>query len=112
MTLDAAHVSPDGILRFVIMRDDDNVSLGFDGYVWHTHSDLLAVSYGVSEQTAVARFVEDLLNDRVIIVVSRVAGSIRDVWVTDDPASELLYKTEEEDIEFRFWSGRPWRANQ
>jgi hypothetical protein len=111
MGTDAEYISPDGLLRFIIERGDDDVSLGFAGSEWHTHADLLAESLGVSEQEAVARFVEDLLKDRAIIAVSRVGGVIREVSVTDDPASELRYKPEEEDIEFRYWSGHAWQAS-
>ncbi len=54
---------------------------------------------------------EDLIDDRAIIAVSRVGGKIHDVWITDDPLSEMRYKPEEEDIKFRHWSGRPWHAS-
>ncbi len=111
MDLVAEYISSDGILRFIIERDGDDVSLGFAGYAWHTHADLLAASFGVPEQVAIARFVEDLLNDRSVIAVSRVGGKVQDVWITDDPVSELRYKPEEEAIEFRYWSGRPWQAS-
>ena len=110
MTLNAEYLSPDGILRFIVWRDDNDVSLGFAGYSWHTHADLLVGAYGASEQIAVARFVEDLLSDRAIIAVSRAEGVTRDVWIADDPILELRYKPEEEDIVFRYWSGRRWQA--
>ena len=111
MNLPAEHISPDGMLRFVIERDDNDVSLGFSGFSWHTHADLLVGAYGATEQVAVARFVEELLNDCVVIALTRVRGVVQDVWVTDDPVSELRYNTEEEDIEFRYWSGRGWQAS-
>jgi hypothetical protein len=105
------HVSPDGILRFVIRRDDEDVSLGFTGYSWHTHADVLAATYQTTADAAVTDFVEALLNDRSIIAVSKVAGIIQDVWITDDPDSDLRYKPEAEEIEFRYWSGQPWQAS-
>ena len=111
MGIEAEQISPDGLLRFIIERDDEDVSLGFAGMQWHTHADLLAGACGVSEQEAIDRFVGDLLGDRSVIAVSRVGGVIRDAWVTDDPTSELRYKPEEEEIEFRYWSGRPWQAS-
>ena len=110
MDLAAEHISPDGILRFVIERDDTDVSLGFAGHAWHTHADILAASSGAPEGEAVARFVGDLLNDRSVIAVSRVGVVVQDVWITDDPASELRCKPQGEEIEFRYWSGRPWQA--
>jgi len=111
MSIEAEYISPDGLLRFIVERDDDDVSLGFAGYEWHTHADLLAGSFGVAEQDAIRRFVEDLHRDRSVIAVSRVREVIQDVWVTDDPASELTDKPEEEEIELRYWSGAPWQAS-
>jgi len=111
MRPEAEYVSPDGLLRFIVVRADDDTSLGFAGHEWHTHGDLIAGSFGVTEREAIARFVEDLLGDRSVIAVSRVGGGIRNVWVTDDPASELRYKPAEEEVEFRYWSGRPWQAS-
>ncbi len=111
MGTEAEYISPDGLLRFIIERDDGDVSLGFAGYEWHTHADLLAEAFGVSEQEAIARFVQDLLKDCSVIAVSRVGGIIQYVSVTDDPASELRYKPEEEEIEFRYWSGRARQAS-
>jgi hypothetical protein len=35
-------VSPDGALRLVVSRDDSDVTIGFAGFPWHTHGDLLA----------------------------------------------------------------------
>jgi len=105
------HISPDGTLRFIICREDNDVSLGFAGHPWHTHADLLVGTYGESEAIAIDHFVEDLLNDRSIIAVSRIGGVIQDVWITGEPLSELRYKAEDEDIEFRYWSGRAWQAS-
>lgn len=105
------HISPDGMLCFVIEQDADDVSLGFSGFSWHTHADILVGTYGATEREAVARFVEGLLKDRMVIALTRVGGVIQDVWITDDPVSELRYKPEEEEIEFRYWSGRPWQAS-
>lgn len=112
MNRDAEYISPDGLLRFIVELDDDeDVTLGFAGHFWHTHADILAATSGEPEQEAVARFVEDLLTDRSVIAVSRVGGEVRDVRITDDPVTELRDKTEEEEVEFRYWSGRPWQAS-
>ena len=38
------HVSPDGVLTFVVARLDDGVILlGFEGGEWHTHPNLGSV---------------------------------------------------------------------
>jgi hypothetical protein len=103
------YVSPDNQLRFVVDDDEQDISLGFEGFPWHTHADVLASTFGTSEELAVNRFVSDLLNDRCIIVVSRIGGTIRDVWITADPQSDLRYKSDDEVLEFRYWSGGQWK---
>jgi len=56
------HESPDGVLKFVVGREDDgDVYLGFQGVGWHTHADILAAMSGLSEDAAVREFVERLL---------------------------------------------------
>lgn len=45
------YVSPDGQLRFVIRASDDGLMLGFDGYPWHTHADLLAAAANINRDT-------------------------------------------------------------
>ena len=97
----------------LVTRDErGDVSLGFDGFAWHTHADVLAAATGVSKskEQAVRQFIDDLLNDGMIIVVSRVDGTVKDAWVTDDPGKEMKYVQPQETLEFRYWSGRPWQA--
>ena len=103
------YVSPDNQLRFVVDYEEQDVSLGFEGFPWHTHVDVLASELGTSEELAVRKFVRDLLSDRSIIVVSRIGGTIRDVWITADPTTDLLYKPDNEVLEFRYWSGEQWK---
>ena len=104
------YLSPDSQLRFVVCHDEQDVSLGFEGFQWHTHADVLASEFGTSEELAVNRFVRDLLSDRSILVVSRIGGTIRDVWITADPQSDLRYKSDDEVLEFRYWSGERWKT--
>jgi hypothetical protein len=93
-------------LRLIVTRENDgDVAIGFDGYAWHTHADILASLWGLSENGAIQQFVERIIGDDEIIVVSRVNGEVRDVWPTDDPRGELTYKPPEESLEFRRWSG-------
>lgn len=100
--------SDDGLLKLIICRaDDGDTAIGFEGFSWHTHADILASSSGLSEPDATRRFIEDVLDDRAIIAVSRVDGVAGDAWITDDPASEVRYQTGNETIEFRYWSGKP-----
>ena len=107
-----SHNSADGLLRFLIVRDDDgDVALGFDGFPWHTHGDLLVGAYGASQEIAIQRFVDDLLNNRSLIAILRQGGVITDTWITDDPQADLRTKLEIESIEFRHWDGSPRTAN-
>ncbi len=99
------HVSPDGLLKFIVWRrDDGDISLGFDGHDWHTHADLLASLSGLNESTAVRQFVDDVLSGRSIIAIARVGNVIRDIWVTDDSPPDK-YKPDDETIKFRYWDG-------
>jgi hypothetical protein len=44
------HVTPDGALTLVVARDDDgDITVGFDGFPWHTHGDLLAANYPLAD---------------------------------------------------------------
>jgi hypothetical protein len=101
------HRNQDGSLRFLVGRGPDgDISLGFDGFAWHTHADVLSSLSGLSQDAAVRLFVDDLLNSRTINAVARVGGRIRDVWVTETTTPDK-HKPEDETIEFRYWSGRP-----
>jgi hypothetical protein len=42
--IDSDRVSPDGALRFLVRSPDGDITLGFAGYPWHTHGDVLATS--------------------------------------------------------------------
>jgi hypothetical protein len=109
MNITGEYVSPDDQLRFIVERDEQDIVLGFEGFPWHTHADMLASAGGTSEALAVERFVGDLLGDRCVIAVSRSGGTIRDVWITMDPQSDLRYVSDDEVLEFRYWSGAPWK---
>ena len=106
MTTKEEHESPDKLLRLIVTLDSDNdLTIGFDGFGWHTHGDLLASISGLPETDAVRQFIDGILNGEHVIAVSRVEGIVRDVWPTDDPLGEFTYKPAEETIEFRRWSG-------
>lgn len=101
------HISPDGMLTLKVGHEDDgDVCVGFDGYSWHTHADILASLSGLGEDAAVRKFVDDVIGGRAIIAVARVAGQVRDVWIADEAVPDK-YKPEDETIEFRYWDGRP-----
>ena len=104
------HISPDGILRLVVWYEGDDSILGFDGYEWHTHGDMLASQYGLPEGEAIERFVSDILRGRAVIVISRLGAHIRDIWTTSEPEEELNLRENDEQLELRYWDGTPWRS--
>jgi len=104
------YVSRDGLLRFVVEREGDEITLGFDGYPWHTHGDVLVGCYalagrdGLTPEQATRLFVSELTESRAVVAVLRVQRAIRDVWVTDDPAAaELQHRRPGEELAFRRW---------
>jgi hypothetical protein len=44
-----------------------------------------------------------------VIALTRIAGELTDVWITDDPAADLSscqrYGATDETMEFRLWDG-------
>ena len=110
MTVRERHSSPDGSLVLVVDEADGDLAVAFEGYEWHTHGDLLVGSYGPTEAQAVAAFVDQILSDRLAIAVCSRDGTIRDVRVYDEPATEHEYAADGEHISLRFWSGRAWHA--
>jgi len=107
MSIVERHTSPDGLLDLIVARSDSDWSIGFDGFPWHTHGDILAATgYSGSPEEATRRFVDDILACRLVIVISRVNGVIRDAWATDDSSKdEVRYSESGETIEKRYWSG-------
>lgn len=83
------HTSPDGTLCLLVERHDDDVLVGFDGFAWHTHADLLAAHFGVSEELAVRRFLDGILADQIAIAVVSIEDRVDDIWATFDPLDEF-----------------------
>ncbi|MFN9364013.1 MAG: hypothetical protein ACK6CE_04325 [Planctomycetota bacterium] len=106
------HASADGLLTLAVesLKDGD-VAIGFRGYPWHTHADILASINSMNETDAVRRFIDDVLNDRSLIAMQVIDDAIHDVWITDDPANDRKYMQPNEQIHFRYWSGREYSPN-
>jgi len=102
MASEERHVSPDGELVLLVVREDDGaITIGFEGSEWHTHGDILAGVSGMTVETAVTHFVADLLNDRSIVAIGSYDWSPRYIWVEDgseEPDVDL-------DVRRRYWSG-------
>ena len=104
------HTSPDGYLTLAVERlPDGDTAIGFRGFRWHTHADILASMSGCSEEAAVRDYVDSVLGDRAVIAVLWIDDAISDVWITDDPESDRQNSQPNEDLRFRYWSGRPYR---
>ena len=106
MNIIEEHHTPDGLFRFIVERSDDgDFSLGFDGFPSHTHGDIIASLSGLPLEAAMRQYIDALLSGRSAMGIARVAGKIRDVWVTDDPHPDN-YKPDGETMEFRYWDGK------
>jgi hypothetical protein len=106
------HVSPDGALRFQVTRDPASGAtiLGFAGFCWHTHPDLLATAYGMTESDALRKCVNDLLTDRLVIGLFRQRGELTEVSIEDRPGHDYEWLGPAESIEYRYWSGKAWQG--
>ena len=82
-------------------HDEEDVTLGFEGFPWHMHANGLTSVSGISEERAVNQYVSDLLSDQCRILVSRIGGTIRDVWISADTQWDLRHKSNDEALEFR-----------
>ena len=103
------HISPDGLLDFVIERLDDGVILlGFVGGEWHTHPNLLDRQDGVDDEAATRAYIDRLLQGIAVVGIRRKSGVIVEVWIMDDPAFEADAFAEGETLELRHWDGSPW----
>jgi hypothetical protein len=104
---DEEHRSADGTLVFAVdSRGDGDVAIGFLGFPWHTHADILSCTMNLAEPDAVRAFVDELLKDHSVICLRYVDDTLTDVWISDDPRGDLRYCQPNERIEFRYWSGR------
>jgi hypothetical protein len=109
MAIVERHVSPDGLLTLAVDHaEDGDWTVGFLEFAWHTHGDILEWSgYPGTPAERVRAFVDDVIASRRVIVVSRVDGTVRNAYVTDDPTyDDLKYAEPNETVEKRLWDGR------
>jgi hypothetical protein len=111
------YVSPDGILRLLVIRDENDFTIGFDGYGWHTHGDVIAGELQLIGEPellaaeAVKRFVTDLVGEEVAVCIYRTDGRITDIAATYVPEENDPYLGPGESLEIRTWSGAAWRSD-
>ncbi len=63
------HTSPDGKLTLFVGRlAEDDFIIGFEGFSWHTHPDLLGGSARAQD------FIEKILSNELVVAVARREG--------------------------------------
>lgn len=103
--IDLSRTSPDGLLRLIVRRTGDDLTLGFEGFAWHTHGDILAAAASPTPDQASERLAAAIVTNEAVIGLSVSSGEVRDVWITEDPAGDLKHSGASETIEFRLWNG-------
>lgn len=74
---------PDVPLNLIFSKPDGDLTVGFEGYEWHTHGSILRAEYEVeSDEVALGHFINDLYAGRLEVVLIRTEGSITDAWMT------------------------------
>jgi hypothetical protein len=113
MALVERHKSPDGLLELVVDLTDGDWTIGFAGYPFHTHGDILvAWGYEGPPQAVTRMFVDDIISSRRPIVVWRKNGTIRDFDVPPVLDRKRLaeniakYGSPDESVEARYWNGQ------
>lgn len=110
---DRRYVSPDGELCLLVISPDGDLTIGFEGYPWHTHGDVLVREFGGDAGHATERFIVGIVESQFIIAMQRTGGRVEDVWVLDRNESSLQetvagtkrYGAPGEIVEFRLWDG-------
>ena len=89
-------------------------TIGFDGYAWHTHGDILnAWGYEGTPEARTRALVDDIIQSRRVIALVRTGDRVSDIIVPDDLVDRPLskhfakYARPNETTEFRFWDGQP-----
>ena len=101
--------TPDGALTLLVQYDSDGIAIGFDGFAWHTHAEIIAeLRHETDEEQALRHYLDDLFNDRLRIVVLKNNGTVQDVWIPDlqDGPDSTKYLEPEESLESRCWGGK------
>ena len=109
---DETHVSPDGALTLIVFYGAE-AWIGFDGFPWHVHGDLL----DDDPPAVIARIAKGVLADKIALELRWRGGVLVDVSALVDGVGEPIedvadhmaraekYKLPDERIEQRMWSG-------
>ena len=104
------HISPDGLLNLMVIREGGDLIVEFDGTPSHTHGDVLIGEYATvgvkleSPDAAVRRYVSDVLSNRIKIFIFRLGETIRDISALPyETGNEAKYVEPDEVVEIRYW---------
>ncbi|MGV8083626.1 MAG: hypothetical protein AB2L09_08370 [Coriobacteriia bacterium] len=75
------HISPDSSLNLIVEQFDDDIIVSFGDYPWHTHADLLVPYFGATQEEGLRGFIDEIMCDRLPIVVSTQDGTVVDIEV-------------------------------
>jgi hypothetical protein len=98
--------SPDGELELVIeiARVGGDAILSFAGSDWHLHGDSLAEP-GECPEAAVRRVADEVMRDKVPIVVERHPGGLANIWL--NLRRQRVERGSGAPVIVRRWSGCP-----
>ncbi|MGI8436873.1 MAG: hypothetical protein ACR2NX_08205 [Chthoniobacterales bacterium] len=102
------YATPDAGLTLLVQRDDDDITIGFEGFPWHTHADIIAdLRRQKDPESALQVYLDDLFHDRLPIVLVKKAGVLTEPFIPDFPSEPIdtSHSQPEETYEVRFWSG-------
>lgn len=113
MAIIERHISSDRQLILIVDCTAGDWTVGFEGFPYHTHGDILAQTrYTGTPGVAARLFVTDILESRCPIVIWSVNGKIRDLGVPEEfnrnelEADLKKYGFPGETFEVRYWDGR------
>ncbi len=105
--------SPDGMLTLIVVRQEGDITIGFDGLPWHTHPDNIANLRGENDkEQALRKYLEDLFNDRLPIVLMMKGDVVSEPYILNFPDEAVDSKDFEPDESYklRFWGGSTKKA--
>ena len=100
--------SPDGELVLIEEKEGEDLMLGFEGYPWHIHSDMLIPVYGTTPEEVIRHFRDSILSDKEVIEIRKEGEKVIDIFVNSNPEQEDKHQPKEETKLLRYWSGKEY----
>ena len=104
--------SPDGVLVLIEEKEGEDLMVGFEGYHWHAHSDMLIPLYGTTSEEAIRHFRDSILSDKEVIEIRKEGEKVLDIFVNPNPEQEDIYQPKEETKHLRYWSGKEYLKSE